>query len=433
MIWIGYTTLYREGGAKFKRAAETLEREKRADHPSALVRCQAVESKRDFVQAMERIRAEGEQLDELHFLGHSGMYGPMFRTTSMPEQFSPHEWRTLPLPFAEGAQAFFHACRTARFFAPFFARTYGVTAHGFFNYTTVSTRRDRFSWESPLHRSDRPLYLIACPGRKSHGLLGSVAKYGRLARAETMKPFAPAPPEGDATYGAVAALYDRAFADIAVRADEWRWLSAHLPAGQPRALDIGCGNGALLTKLAPRLSSGTGVDSSPEMIALARARGGNAPKLSFSVIDGPRLPFPDRSFDVVTSLLSFRYLDWDPLMNEVRRVLAPGGRLLIVDMVTVPLKAREGLAFARSKGAQVLRHLRRPKFARALKALVSDPHWATMLRYNPIRAEHEYRWYLQSRFPKGKLEVLTVAWQSRVLAFDTGPLEPGWVPPQSYP
>ena len=65
---------------------------------------------------------------------------------------------------------------------------------------------------------------------------------------------------------------------------------------------------------------------------------------------------------------------------------------------------------------------------------MSDPRWKDMLRYNPIRAEHEYRWYLASRFPEGMVEVLNVAPQTREGAgLRPGPLQPGWVPPQSYP
>jgi len=45
------------------------------------------------------------------------------------------------------------------------------------------------------------------------------------------------------------------------------------------------------------------------------------------------LPFDEAKFDVVISLMSFRYLDWDPLLREVKRVMKPGGKFLIVDMV----------------------------------------------------------------------------------------------------
>src|SRR6185295_17365421 len=111
------------------------------------------------------------------------------------------------------------------------------------------------------------------------------------------------------------------FADIKVRADEWRWLEGRLPTPAPgeglRLLDIGCGNGALLQELAPRLAYGAGVDESAGILERARKRNAGRPNLEFFRVDSPRLPFPDASFDVVTSLLSFRYLDWDPLMSEI--------------------------------------------------------------------------------------------------------------------
>ena len=56
-----------------------------------------------------------------------------------------------------------------------------------------------------------------------------------------------------------------------------------------------------------------------------------------------------------------------------------------------------------------------------------------MLRYNPIRAEHELRWYLESRFPGRRVEVLDRGWHARVLAFDSGPFETGRVVELSYP
>lgn len=456
--WIGYTTLYRDGGPELARAAATLAREmvERRGIPAAAVRLERIESKRDFVDAMARIASAGETLGELHFFGHSGMYGPMFRTTAMPEQFSPYEWRTLQLPFAPGGggQAFFHACRTARWFAPFFARTFGVAASGYHWYTTFSSAPDRFVWPG-LKSVEAPLYLIGCRGKKSDGLVGSVMKYAGRMPVEVMKRFEPTPVEGDASYDGVAALYDEVFADIRVRRDEWAWLSAHWPersggggAGSParalaghagpsrtglRVLDIGCGNGALLRALAPRFAAGVGVDTSPGMIARAVAHGDAGGKLRFAAIDGPRLPFPDASFDVVTSLLSFRYLDWDPIMNEIRRVLAPGGRLLVVDMVTAPVEPKEMPRFVIDSARAALERRTNTRYGAALARLTADPRWQTMLAYNPIRAQHEYVWYFESRFPGRHVEKLNIGWHNRVLAFDSGPLEPGTVAPQTYP
>lgn len=429
MILIVYTTQYRTGGDKFARAAETLRIEKTSAYPGREVACIPVESKADFVAAIQR----GETITELHFIGHSGMYGPMFRTMSMPEQFSPHEWRTLKIPFAQGGQAYFHACRTARWFAPFFARTFQVPAHGYHWYTTVSARSDRFQWEGRASEAMRPLYIRGCPGKKSHGLLGSLAKY-TAGKLEPMKRFDPAPLEGDASYDSVAALYDDAFADITVRKAEWNWINAHLPpaAEKPRVLDIGCGNGSLLLQLQDRIGPSVGADASAGMIARAQAR--QSRHVSFTAIDGPALPFPDASFDVVTSLLSFRYLDWDPIMCEIRRVLRPGGKLLVVDMVTAPVSWRDAPKLVAGK-TQTLLALgsKDQRFATSLKKLVKDPRWHTMLRYNPIRAQHEFTWYLESRFPGQKVETLDVGWNARVLAFDSGPWDDSWVAPQSYP
>lgn len=432
MILILYTTRYREGGDKFARAARTLAADKQREHPETETVAQAVESKADLVAQLRRVEAAGGEIDELHFIGHSGMYGPMFRTTAMPEQFSPHEWRTLEIPFAPGARAYFHACRTARWFAPFFARTFGVPAYGYHWYTTVSTRPDRFRWERLSTRRDPPVYVLGCPGRKSHGLLGSLAKYVTGA-AEAMKRFDPHPPEGDPTYDSVAELYDGVFEDITVREDEWRWLGRALPREPVRILDVGCGNGALLLQLGRRVSHGVGVDASAGMIARARRRAAGAGNLHFVQVTSPALPFPDGSFDVVTSLLSFRYLDWDPVMAEIRRVLRPGGRLLIVDMVTVPVRWRELPRLVADAAHAFAGRRRRREFGRRLRGMVADPRWQAMLRYNPIRAEHEMKWYLESRFPGRKVETINLGRNARVLAFDSGPLEPGTVAPQSYP
>jgi len=435
VILILYTTRYREGGVKFDRAARTMETEKSAVCVDAEIHRAAVESKKDFVACVDSMRQQGRKIRELHFIGHSGMYGPMFGTTSWPEQFSPYEWRTLSLPFAAGGQAWFHCCRSARWFAPFFARTFDVTVWGNHWYTSFSTQRDRFVPElSSLNGNDRPLYVVGCPGRKSHGLFGSVQKYSGFLTPEVMKRFEPGIADVDATYDKVSPLYDEVFSDIRVRADEWRWIETRIPqAKTARILDIGCGNGSLLRTLADRITSGIGVDRSPRMIEKAEQHCAGIENLSFRAIDSPFLPFPDRSFDMVISLLSFRYLDWDPIMNEIRRVLAPGGRLFVLDMVTAPVKLKEVPQFLFCKVRNYLQLRRNPRYRKALRRMVTDPSWKTMLTFNPIRAEHELKWYLESRFPGRKVEVLNIGWSSRILAFDSDSLDPGAVAPLTYP
>ena len=270
-------------------------------------------------------------------------------------------------------------------------------------------------------------------GRKSHGLLASVRKFAGLMPAETFRSFEPRQPEGDDSYDKVAELYDAVFQDIRVRKDEWNWLNEHLPADEFKVLDIGCGNGALLNALTDRISSGVGVDESAGTIERARLKNAGIDKLRFVTIDGPTLPFEDKSFDVVVSLMSFRYLDWDPLLAEIKRVTRPGGRFLIVDMVTVPVKISEYPKLLRDKWRERTGRKKNAEFERDLNRLVSDPAWKQMLEFNPIRSEHEMKWYLESRFPQRKMDTLNIGWNSRIVAFDSGPVENGIDAKMSYP
>lgn len=424
MIWIGYTTRYRSGGDKMARAAKTL-----AAESSGATRCEPVESKADFIAAMRRLPAP---VTALHLITHSGMYGPMLGTTQWPEQFSPHEWHTMAaegvIPLASGAAAYFHSCRSARWFAPFFARTFDIPAHGYHWYTTFSRHPSRFVWEGPRARPDAPLYVMGAPGRKSHGIPGSLAKY-LLGRSESLRRVEPSRAEGS-SYDGVAALYASVFEDIRIRRAEWEWLRARINPGA-RLLDLGCGNGALLAQLAGRIDSGVGVDASRGQLAQAAHRCADQANLTFHHVDRPVLPLPDHSIDVAVSLLSWRYLDWDPILAELRRVLTPQGRLLIVDMAASPVRAREIPTMLSDHAAAIARQ---PASTRAaLQRMVADERWQTMLRYNPIRAEHEYRWYLESRFPGRNIEVLSVAMSSRVLAFDSGEFKDAALTKMQYP
>ena len=440
VIWVAHTTHYRGGSAEFAVAATTMARELAVASPDAEVVVSGLHHKADFTAELAHFAGSGRELSELHLISHSGMYGPMFGTTDWPEQFSPHEWREMSIPFAANGRAYFHACRTARWFAPFFADVFSVPAYGNYNYTTVSARKDRFAWAG-RHPEARPsLYMIAAPGKKSHGWTGSVRKYSGCA-AEPLVQSLPAESHPERSYDRVAELYDRAYGDITVREAEWQWVSdkaaqvrAELGRGL-RILEIGCGNGALLRELDGRgdIDFGIGADASAGMLDKARERSRDHTRLRFIKVNGPALDVPDDHVDVVISFLSFRYLDWDPVMAEIRRVLVPGGRLWVVDMVEHPVRARELGVLARSTVAHLRTKRARPQFAKDLAALTTHPDWREMLRHNPIRAEHEYSWYFASRFPGTRLETLTATTSARVVAFDSGPLDKGQTAPLTYP
>ena len=432
-ILILYTTRYREGGTEFDLAARELERSKVRDFPGWTVIRRAVESKKAFIAEVNSVAGKSLQIAELHFIGHSGMYGIMFGTKSWPEQFSPFEWKNMKIPFAVEGRAYFHSCRSGRWFARFFAGVFNVKAYGYFWYTTVSSQRDRFSWRRSKE-AGTAAFIISVPGRKSHGLMGTVKKFLLRPKSFPMLEFEPPSEKIDTTYDGVAPLYDETFEDISVRADELRWLRRSL-AGlrNPTVLDVGCGTGSFLRAIEDLIEKAQGVDLSAGMVAHAQQRSTASGKLSFSKIDGPQLPFDDDSFDAVTSVLSFRYLDWDPIIAEILRVLKPGGRLFIIDMVAAPVKWRHWPRLLLDKTRHYLTLRKHARYRDALRKMVTDPRWKKMLEYNPIRAEHEMKWYLESRFPGGKLEIINYGWNSRVLAFASPPLHEKKVAELSFP
>ena len=96
-----------------------------------------------------------------------------------------------------------------------------------------------------------------------------------------------------------------------------------------RILDVGCASGAVLEALHDRGATVTGIDSSAEMVRLARHRLGDGADLHLADVGSP-LPCPDGAFDDVIASLVLHYLeDWTAPLAELRRVLAPGGRLIV--------------------------------------------------------------------------------------------------------
>ena len=109
------------------------------------------------------------------------------------------------------------------------------------------------------------------------------------------------------------------------------------PAPGEHVLDVGCGTGTLAIELESRVGAGNvrGIDASPEMIEVARekaARAGSDVDLQIALIEA--LPFADACFDLVTSSLMLHHLPGDLKrkgLAQIRRVLKPGGRFIVVD------------------------------------------------------------------------------------------------------
>jgi ArsR family transcriptional regulator len=108
-----------------------------------------------------------------------------------------------------------------------------------------------------------------------------------------------------------------------------------VPAGETRALlDIGTGTGRMLEILAPRAEHAVGIDTSREMLTIARVNLERAGLRNCSIRQGDmyQLPLPGASFDTVIIHQVLHYAERPAeAIQEASRVLRPGGRLVIVD------------------------------------------------------------------------------------------------------
>jgi ubiquinone/menaquinone biosynthesis C-methylase UbiE len=128
---------------------------------------------------------------------------------------------------------------------------------------------------------------------------------------------------------------------------------AHLVPGEA-VLDVGCGTGSMAMVAKRQVgASGRvfGIDASPEMIARATSKAARAGiDVRFQQALAEALPFPDAQFDVVLSTLMLHHLPRkirQQCVRDIRRVLKPTGRVLVVDF-----------AHAQDK-TSVLRHFHR--------------------------------------------------------------------------
>lgn len=134
--------------------------------------------------------------------------------------------------------------------------------------------------------------------------------------------------------------YDRA----ATGYDAWKWQpfwrAAELPfilqaladfaPDRPRLLDVGCGTGWYLHELEPLCAHTAGIDVSEGMLTQARKRARRSELLR---ADAGHLPFADGGFDVVLSTRVMSHVaQVRPAIDEIVRVLAPGGVVVLSDI-----------------------------------------------------------------------------------------------------
>ena len=119
-----------------------------------------------------------------------------------------------------------------------------------------------------------------------------------------------------------------------------------------RVLDIGTGTGRVLELLGPQAAMGLGIDASPQMLALARSRLGQAGLAHCTVrqADMYRLPLPDggqtEGFDrTVLQMVLHHAEDPEAVLREAARVTRTGARIIVVDLAAhAPHELSETLA-----------------------------------------------------------------------------------------
>ena len=172
----------------------------------------------------------------------------------------------------------------------------------------------------------RALWLTV---REQMGIAGEVAEDARrLAGVLAERRL-----DSEAFFGRVAGEWDD------VRNDLFgdRFMAPALLSFLPRewvVADLGCGTGNVSELLAPCVARVIAVDSSPVMLEAARRRLAGIKNVEFVEGDVARLPLADRSTDAAVIALVLHHLEQpETALREVWRVVRPGGRVLVVDMV----------------------------------------------------------------------------------------------------
>jgi len=117
------------------------------------------------------------------------------------------------------------------------------------------------------------------------------------------------------------------------RLTDWALTHLAIPEGGT-ALDVGCGGGRTIEKLAAQTAQVYGIDYAAGSVAASRAHNSNLIAEGRAHVERgsvSRLPFSDDTFDLVTAIeTQYYWPDLDGDMKEILRVLKPGGQLMVV-------------------------------------------------------------------------------------------------------
>lgn len=166
-----------------------------------------------------------------------------------------------------------------------------------------------------------------------------------------------APVYGSAYKGTAPENYERYFVPVIGRPfAEDLVANAALQPGE-RVLDVACGTGVVARLAAERVGeSGTvaALDLNPAMLAVARATAGaSGARIRWYETSAESMPLPDEGFDAVLCQVALQFMNDKPAaLREMRRMLAPGGRVLVSTPTPTPFFEVMEQAIARHIGAE---------------------------------------------------------------------------------
>jgi len=151
-----------------------------------------------------------------------------------------------------------------------------------------------------------------------------------------------------------------------------------------RVLDLGCGKGEYSLSLLSRGAHVTGVDISDKYVNCAREAAQSAcldhSRFVFKVMDAHALEFQDGSFDLVVGSGILHHLDMFRALDELCRVLKPGGRTLFLE----PLAGNPLLKLFRLMTPRARTRDERPLTRGDLRTLAADGRWEFTATYSGL-------------------------------------------------
>jgi SAM-dependent methyltransferase len=148
------------------------------------------------------------------------------------------------------------------------------------------------------------------------------------------------------------------------------------PRTGARALDFGCGSGRVLRQFAPAVGAGELAGCDIDAACVAWVAEHLAPVEAVVNGEAPPLPFADASFDVAWSFSVFPHLTdhWAEWLLELRRVVAPGGRLLVSVMGAASSELIAGEPWDPDRIGMTVRSYARP-WAAGGPMVLHSPWW----------------------------------------------------------